>query len=657
MKLSRRVVSTMRLFCVLKSRIDFSAKAMQNFMCMYFRGRSRAVSLDMQAAAGQDGNMHRAVFSIIICHHSVTEREEVMKFRSYIAKSWYLYLIALAAMICSIGLDMVYPFITRSLIDDVIVGGNTQILMKLLFGLLGIGFGRAVFQFVKEFTFDYTSMSIGSKIRIGLFKHVQKLSIRFFDKNNTGELMARVKDDVDNIWNALGYVGMLAIECIIHTICVLVCMVSISPVLTIIPIVIMPIVAYTAVVLEKKIGKVYDDLSEENAALTTVVQENLTGVRVVKAFAREDYEIEKFRKHNKNYYDLSMKQSKISLKYNPNISFLTRLLLLLVVLVGGGFVIMDKISLGDLGAFTEYANNIIWPMEMIGWLSADMASGLASAKKIRKIWNEVPEIADKEDAKDLGRAKGEVEFDNVSFNINDTQVLNNVSFKVPAGKTLGIMGVTGSGKTSIINLIERFYDATDGKVMLDGNDVKDITTQSLRANISVVMQDVFLFSDSIKENISIGRRDNITDELIESSAQSARAAGFIGKLSDKYETVVGERGVGLSGGQKQRISIARAIAKQAPVLILDDSTSALDMETEYEIQKELEAMKNTTKIIIAHRISAVKQADEIIVLEGGSIAERGTHDELMANKGIYYDTYNAQYSASVVLEEVAGNVG
>ena len=245
----------------------------------------------------------------------------------------------------------------------------------------------------------------------------------------------------------------------------------------------------------------------------------------------------------------------------------------------------------------------------------------------------------------------------MSFNINDTQVLNNVSFTVPAGKTLGIMGVTGSGKPSIINLMERFYDAPEGKVMLDGNDVKDITTESLRRNLSVVMQDVFLFSDSIKENISIGRKDSITDELIESSAQSARAAGFIGKLTDKYETVVGERGVGLSGGQKQRISIARAIAKQAPVLILDDSTSALDMETEYEIQKELEAMKGTTKSIIAHRISAVKQADEIIVLEGGSIAERGTHDELMAMKGIYYDTYNAQYSASNFLEEVTTNVG
>lgn len=580
-----------------------------------------------------------------------------MKLRNYIARSWYMYLIALVAMICSIGLDMVYPFITRSLIDDVIMDGQTQLLMKLLFGLLSIGLARAVFQFVKEFVFDYTSMSIGSKIRVGLFKHVQKLSIRFFDKNNTGELMARVKDDVDNVWNALGYVGMLAIECTIHTIGVLVCMISISPVLTIIPIVIMPIVAYHAVALEKKIGKVYDDLSEENAALTTVVQENLTGVRVVKAFAREDYEIEKFKKHNKNYYDLSMKQSKISLRYNPNISFLTRLLLLLVVLIGGGFVIMDKITLGDLGAFTEYANNIIWPMEMIGWLSADMASGLASAKKIRKIWSEEPEIADKDDAKDIGRAKGEVAFENVSFNINDTQVLNNVSFKVPAGKTLGIMGVTGSGKTSIINLMERFYDATEGKVMLDGNDVRDITTESLRRNLSVVMQDVFLFSDSIKENISIGRKDNITDELIEASAQSARAAGFIGKLGDKYETVVGERGVGLSGGQKQRISIARAIAKQAPVLILDDSTSALDMETEYEIQKELEAMTETTKIIIAHRISAVKQADEIIVLSGGSIAERGTHDELMAKKGIYYDTYNAQYSASSFLEEVTTDVG
>ena len=580
-----------------------------------------------------------------------------MKLSKYIAKSWYLYLIALVAMLCSIGLDMIYPFITRSLIDDVIMDGQTQLLMKLLFGLLSIGLGRAFFQFVKEFTFDYTSMSIGSRIRVGLFKHVQKLSIRFFDKNNTGELMARVKDDVDNVWNALGYVGMLAIECTIHTIMVLVCMISISPALTIIPVIIMPIVAYHAVALEKKIGKVYDDLSEENAALTTVVQENLTGVRVVKAFAREDYEIEKFAKHNKNYYDLSMKQSKISLRYNPNISFLTRLLLLLVVLVGGGFVIMDKITLGDLGAFTEYANNIIWPMEMIGWLSSDLASGLASAKKIKKIWGEQPEIADKDGAKDIGRAKGEVSFENVSFNINDTQVLNDVSFTVPAGKTLGIMGVTGSGKTSIINLMERFYDATEGKVMLDGNDVKDITTESLRRNLSVVMQDVFLFSDSIKENISIGRKDNITDELIESSAQSARAAGFIGKLTDKYETVVGERGVGLSGGQKQRISIARAIAKQAPVLILDDSTSALDMETEYEIQKELEAMKDTTKIIIAHRISAVKQADEIIVLSGGSIAERGTHDELMAKKGIYYDTYNAQYSASNFLEEVAPDVG
>ena len=582
---------------------------------------------------------------------------KVKKISTYMLKYWYYYLIILVCMLLAIGLDMFYPMITKEIVNKVFTSGDLTLLPKLLAAIVLIGIGRSVFGYFKEFTADKVGVTIGTEMREELFTHIQGLSMDYFGKTNTGELMARVKDDVDHIMYALGFVGMLVVQVIIHVVSVLYCMFHLNWKLTFIPLAFMTLCGTVAIVMERKLDKIYEDISEENAELTTVAEENLAGVRTVKAFAREKYEIEKFLSHNKRYYELNMSQARALVRYYPIFSFVGILLPIVMTVLGGYMVMKGEMDIGSLVAYVEYSRNCTWPMEMLGWLTNDVSSAVASRKKIRKIFEHTSSIREAEHPMVLDKVKGEITFFDVDFAIEDNGILRDVSFVIPAGKTLGIMGVTGSGKTSIINLIERFYDATDGKVMLDGNDVKDITTQSLRENISVVMQDVFLFSDSIKENISIGRRDNITDELIESSAQSARAAGFIGKLSDKYETVVGERGVGLSGGQKQRISIARAIAKQAPVLILDDSTSALDMETEYEIQKELEAMKNTTKIIIAHRISAVKQADEIIVLEGGSIAERGTHDELMAKKGIYYDTYNAQYSASVVLEEVAGNVG
>jgi ATP-binding cassette subfamily B multidrug efflux pump len=565
------------------------------------------------------------------------------KISSYIKKYWYAYAFALIFMTISISLDMLSPQITKKIIDDVIVGGNMSILSKLLLGIFLIGIGRCIFQYLKELTFDLVSSKIASDIRRNIFKHIQSLSLPFFDKNNTGELMSRVKDDVDKIWSALGFVSMLLIEVVIHTSIVLYCMVNLSKKLTIIPLIAMPIVAVIAIFMEKKLGNVYEEISEENAVLNTVAQENLAGVRTVKAFAREKFEIKKFLSHNKKYYDLNLKQSNVLVRYYPYFQFITRLLPIIVIILGGRMVMSGEITLGTLGAFVEYSNNIVWPMEMLGWLGNDLASAIASNKKLKKIYDETPVIVEKENPVILDDVSGDIEFNRVSFSYGEKEILKDISFHVKSGKSIGIMGATGSGKTSIISLLQRFYDTKEGDIKLDGVSVKDLSLSELRGNMSLVMQDVFLFSDTVSENIKLGHKAHMEEDTILEAAANARASEFVDKMESGYDTIIGERGVGLSGGQKQRISIARALSKKTPILILDDSTSALDMETEHLIQKSLNELKDTTKVIIAHRISAVKNADEIIVLDEGKIAERGTHESLLSAKGLYYKTFTAQY--------------
>lgn len=566
------------------------------------------------------------------------------KLSTYIWEYKWHYLFAIIALIISVSLDMLSPMLTMHIIDDVIVGRELTLLPWLLGGILMVGVGRCVFQYCKEYTFDKAGSKIASDMRLELFDHIQSLSCNYFDKTNTGELMARVKDDIDRIWDTLSYVGMLIIEVIFHTTVVLFCMYNLNAPLAIIPTLAMILCGFIAIKMENRLGDVYEAISEENATLNTVAEENLAGVRTVKAFAREKFEIKKFLSHNKRYYDLNMQQSKIFVKYYPCFQIITKLLPMTILLLGGRLVMKDVITLGALGAFIEYSNNIVWPMEMLGWLSNSLSAGIASNKKINKIYEQKPAITESANPVILDHVEGKIEFSHVSFHKEDMhEILHDISFTVEPGKTIGIMGATGAGKTSVVQLLQRLYDATDGVIRLDGVDIRDLTFDQLRGSISLVMQDVFLFSDTITENVKLGKRDIVDLEAVRKAALAAQASSFIEKMDNTYDTVIGERGVGLSGGQKQRISIARALAKNTPILVMDDSTSALDMETEHEIQKTLHDLNHTTKLIIAHRISAVRHADEIIVLENGSIHERGTHEELMQKRGLYYATYLSQY--------------
>ncbi len=567
------------------------------------------------------------------------------KLHTYVLGHWKGYLFAVCSMVIAITLDMLYPRITQQIVDDVILGGQVEFLTKLLAGIVAVGIGRCIFGYCKEFTFDKLASAIGTEMRKDLFRHIQTLSMNYFDNTNTGELMARVKDDVDKVWNVMGYVGMLVVEVTIHVSFVLYCMFHLNWRLAFVPLATMLICGTVAVVMERKLDKIYEEISEENAVLTTVAEENLAGVRTVKAFAREKFEIEKFMSHNKRYYELNISQSKMLVRYYPVFQFVGKALPVAMTILGGVFVMQGEMTLGALVAFVEYSRNCTWPMEMLGWLTNDVSSAVASYRKIKKIYGESAVIRDGEAPVVLEKVEGSISFEHVSFALEGKEILKDISFTLPAGKTLGIMGATGSGKSSVINLLQRFYDATEGAVTLDGTDIRDLTLKQLRSSISVVLQDVFLFSDTIEENIKMGQRSILPMEEIKKAAENAQAKAFIEKMDEQYDTVIGERGVGLSGGQKQRISIARALAKHAPVLVLDDSTSALDMETEHEIQKTLNELKDTTKLIIAHRISAVRHADEIIYLKDGAIAERGTHEELLARRGLYYETYLAQYGA------------
>ena len=563
-------------------------------------------------------------------------------FKDYISKRMVFLIVPILAMIIVLGIDSFFPYLQKIFVDDILLGSDKSKL-GLFFGVfLGLSLLRGILGYIKEFLFDKFSLNVSKEIRMDLFKKIQSFEFSFFDSTNTGELMSRIGEDVDIVWETISYGLRLLIEGIILFIISVTIMMSMSPSLTIICLVILLPVGVLAILVNKKFHRNYSKISDKVADINLMAQQDIAGIRLVKAFAREKYETEKFLKVNKDYYDLNITQARILSNFLPVIDILTNLTPVAMIIYGGYLVIKGNITMGTLLAFSSYILNLSFCVKNIGGLVNMMSQNRASMDKIFNILKRKPQITSMENSYNPDKVKGEIEFKNVSFRYNEEEVLKKINLKIPAGSTVAIMGETGCGKSSILSLIGRHYDVSSGEVLIDGVNVKKWDLDKLRENMAVVFQDTFLFSDSIKDNIDFGGNKS-EDEIIEAAKDSC-AYNFIKEMPEGFETEVGERGLGLSGGQKQRLAIARALVRKTPILILDDATSALDMETEFNVLKNLSKKQDkATTFIIAHRISGVKDADIILFMKDGEIVEMGDHESLLKKKGYYYSVYCHQF--------------
>lgn len=569
----------------------------------------------------------------------------------YVSKYKGTVIIGTMCMLIVIGVDLFLPYLQQIFIDSGLMKGNQNVIVSVLVWIGIITIIKAMLGYGKEFLYDVLSSWVHQDIKNDLFAHIQTLEFEYFDNMNTGELMSRIGEDAENIWQTIGYGMRLFIENTIYFVISTIILFVLNYKLALACFIVMIPIGFIGIKLEKKFGEIYSKISDQTAEINTIAQEDIAGIKLVKAFSREKYEINKFLKMNKVYYDLNMEQAKIIGDYFPPIEFLTNIALVIMIVLGGFLVMDGEVSIGILVAFNGYIWNLIWPMRMLGELTDLLSRTVSSANKIFAIMDKDPSIKTKENFKDVKNIKGNIKFEGVNFKYDDKLVLKNINLDIKAGSTVAIMGATGAGKSSLINLIGRYYDTCKGSIKIDGIDIKEYNLEFLRKNMAIVPQETFLFSETILNNIKFSN-ENASFEEIKEASKLACANEFIEGLELGYNTEIGERGIGLSGGQKQRIAIARALVRKAKILILDDSTSALDMETEHELLKNLSNRKHeSTTFIIAHRISAVKNADLIIYLEDGQIKESGTHDELLKKKGRYYDIYNDQFRDFNLLEE------
>ena len=578
---------------------------------------------------------------------------------AFARRYWLALAFGLFSTIAGLGASFAIPYIVRAVIDKAIGRMDLRLLGVAAAGVIAISLVQGVFTFAQRYGMEYLAQKVIYDLRSVLYRHLQNLSFSFYDHAQTGQLMSRVTGDVETLRRFLGFGLLNLLSNVITLLAVLVILFTLDWRLAVLSMATIPPTIYVVSIFMRRVRPIYVSIQQQIAVITTRLQENLTGVRVVRAFAREEDEEARMDHENRDYLAKNLSAVRISAFFFPLINFITGAGTALVIWYGGQEVILGKMSLGSLVAFNTFLIMLVAPFRMMGWILNMAQRAQTSGSRIFEILDTEPEVRDLPEAKPMPQVKGEVEFDDVSFTYvgqaipwlavsasgdkPEPLIVHDISLRVRPGETVALLGATGSGKTTLVNLVPRFYDPSHGRVLIDGIDVREVTLESLRRQIGVVLQDTFLFSTSIRENIAYGRLDATLSEIQE-AARAAEIHDFIAGLPKGYETLVGERGVGLSGGQKQRVAIARALLMDPRVLILDDSTSSVDTETEHAIQTALaRLMKGRTTFVIAQRLATLKNADRIVVLDEGRIADAGDHDALLRRSRIYREIYELQF--------------